>query len=42
MSLRGIAQIGTRAAAISRGGEIQEQLMQNLNIEKEDDNIKVP
>ena len=42
MSLRGIAQIGAGAAAISGGGVNQEQLVQDLNAEKEDDEIKKP
>jgi len=42
MSLRGIAQIGAKAAAIFRGGVNQEQLMQDLNTEKEDNKIKEP
>ena len=42
MSFRGIAQIGARAAAPSRGGVNQEQLVQDLNAEKEDNEIKEP
>ena len=37
-----IAQIDIEAAAISGGGVNQEQFVQNLNIKKEDDKIKVP
>ena len=40
MSLYGIAQIGTKMAAIS--GVNQEQLIQDLNTEKEDNKIKEP
>ena len=40
MSLCNITQIGTRAAAISGGEVNQEQLMQDLNAEKEDNKIK--
>ena len=42
MSLRGIAQISARAAAISKGGVNQKQLVQDLNAEEEDDEIKEP
>ena len=42
MSFRGIAQIGARVAAISGGEVNQEQLVQDLNAEKEDDEIKEP
>ena len=42
MSLCGIARIGAGAAAISGGGENQEQLVQDLNAENEDDEIKKP
>ena len=42
MSLYSIAQISTRAAAISKGGVNQEQLVQDLNAENKDNEIKEP
>ena len=42
MSLCNITQIGTGTAAISGSEVNQEQLVQDLNAEKEDNKIKKP
>jgi hypothetical protein len=42
MSLHSITQIGIRAAAIFKGKINQKQLIQDLNIKKEDNKIKEP